>query len=586
MNAKLGIHDVIVGNSDLTNGRVQSSPARRTLDFSWWMVMAATVLGAVIRILYQKGRSFTGDEVGTLIFMNSTPAYILTHYGAWLSMNYYILSLKGLAHVFGMNPWVLTAPSLAGNIAAIPLTYLVGKRFAPARIAAMGAVIVAFNPYVIEFAPLIRAYSTHLAFSLLAVLLYLRWRDAKSWRRGLAFAAAALLLCLDHMVGVYTIAAIAGLEAVCLAREFRSLRWRALDARWSLLIPMLGVAAILAVTVALYHEQLKLTNAQFTRPPPGNVTYLVPMFSFFFGGDFSGFAYAILMLAGCVAVIKLRLVRAEATVFLCTPVILMALQGVSHLPSAFARFDIAMVPYCALLVAAGICFIFDQIPFGAWLGWIMCVILLGSFSTPALIAMQREKEEHQWSRVDKYLASTVHPGDLVVGSILDVISVAGVLLENGAPPVREIKEVDSRPFAVDSIMGPQSFQGSHITLFTVPPLTQLDDNFFANHKVYFIASDLHVRTDTPQQKEGRISVLTYSGTKTEVLDKMASDLASATNNRRDPALITYYLMLQNLSQVLNRPTDAEHYRAMSLDCVIRLEHRWQAIPYELPGTYG
>jgi hypothetical protein len=586
MNAKLGIHDVIVGNSDLTNGRVQSSPARRTLDFSWWMVMAATVLGAVIRILYQKGRSFTGDEVGTLIFMHCTPGYIVTHYGVWLSMNYYILGLKSFAHVFGMNPWVLTAPSLAGNIAAIPLTYLVGKRFAPARIAAMGAVIVAFNPYVIEFAPQIRAYSTHLALSLLAVLLYLRWRDAKSWRRGIAFAVAALLLCLDHMVGIYTVAAIAGLEAVRLVRDFRSLRWRALDARWSLVIPMLGVAAILAFTVALYHAQLKLTNAQFTRPPPGNVTYLVPVFSFFFGGDYSGFAYSILMLAGCVAVIKQRLVRAEATAFLCTPVILMALQGVSHLPSAFARFDIALVPYCALLVAAGISFIFGQIPFGKWLGWITCAVLVGSFSTPTLIAMQREKEEHQWCRVDKYLATTIRPGDLVVGSVLDVISVAGVLLENGAPPVRQIKEVDSRPFAVDSIMGPQSFRGSHITLYTVSPLAQLPDSAFASHKVYFIASDLHVRTDTPLEKEGKISVLTYSGTKTEVLDKIAADLAASTNNRRDPSLITYYLMLQNLSQALNRPTDAEHYRAMSLDCVIRMEHKWQGIPYELPGIYG
>jgi len=374
----------------------------------------------------------------------------------------------------------------------------------------------------------------------------------------------------------------------CLARDFKSRGVRAIDARWSLLIPMIGVIAVLAISVSLYYPELKLTNAEYTCPRPGNVSYLVPMFALYFGGEYAGFFYSILLLGGVVAVVQQRLVRLEAAAFIVAPVVLMVLQGVAHLPGAFARFDIGMLPYLALLIAAGISFIAGWLPsgIGPWAGGAMCAIVLAGCGAPELIAMQREKSEKPWARVQKYLAATIQPGDEVVGSIVDVIAVAGPFLETRSPLAGDIPQINSSPSGMAAITGPNSFRDSPVALFTMPLFVALPDSAVVSHKVYFITSDAKIHSGAPQHREGKITVCVYSGSKTEILNKMASDLAATTDNRTEPKMISYYLMLQVLSNQLGRPVDAEHYRAMALDCVLRMEQKERRLPYSMPGVYG
>lgn len=549
-------------------------------------VIVVTILGALVRIWYQRGRSFAGDEVGTLIGLGATYRYLVTHYVNWLSMNYYIVGLKFVADTFGRNPWILTAPSLLGNVAAIPLTYLVGRRFAPERIAAMAAAIVAFNPYVIDFAPLIRAYSIHLALSLLTILFYERWRDSRSWRAGTACAITALFMCLNHMVGVYTVAAIAALETISLCADLKTGAWPALRARFSLIVPMLAIAVLLACSVSLYYAELKMVNAQFTTRPPGNVSYIVPMTALFFGGEWSGFAYGILIVLGCAGVVRAHLVRPAVAAFFLAPVILMAMQGVAHLSSAYARFDIGMVPFCALLVAAGISFLCDWMPWGSWISGTACALLLALFSTPALLAMQREKIATPWRKVHDYLAVTVRPGDMVVGSILDLLSVAGTFLDTPDPLTRAVPSINTHPSPLATLLGPGAFRLSQIALFRYDDFSQLPDAAFTSSTVFSIASDSKIHSQTPTHHQGSIQVLAYTGPKAQVLAHMAADLAATTRDKRDPVFISYYLFLGSLSKALNRPTDAEHYDRMALESLLALEHQWQGIPYRMLPDRG
>jgi hypothetical protein len=118
----------------------------------------------------QYGRVFLSDEIGTLRYLKESPIYILTHFSTWLSMNYFILVEKGVAWLCGAADWRLTLVPMAAAVAIIPLTAsLALKLTGPTRTALIAASLAAFNPYLVAWGPVIRAYSLLVAFSFLAI---------------------------------------------------------------------------------------------------------------------------------------------------------------------------------------------------------------------------------------------------------------------------------------------------------------------------------------------------------------------------------------------------------------------------------
>jgi hypothetical protein len=118
----------------------------------------------------QYGRVFSGDEIGTLRYLQKSSTYILTHFSTWLSMNYFILVERWLSHLFGAMDWRLTLLPIAAAIAIIPLTASIALKFTGStRTALIAAGLAAFNPYLVYWGPAIRAYSLLVAFSLLVI---------------------------------------------------------------------------------------------------------------------------------------------------------------------------------------------------------------------------------------------------------------------------------------------------------------------------------------------------------------------------------------------------------------------------------
>jgi 4-amino-4-deoxy-L-arabinose transferase-like glycosyltransferase len=155
----------------------------------------------------QYGRVFLGDEIGTLRYLKQTPTYILTHFGTWLSMNYFILVEKGVAWLCGAADWRLTLLPMAGAVAIIPLTASVALKFTGStRTALIAASLAAFNPYLVYWGPAIRSYSLLVAFSLLTIIGFFDWYSQRTWWSGTRCAAVVLLLLLAHLNGVYTVA--------------------------------------------------------------------------------------------------------------------------------------------------------------------------------------------------------------------------------------------------------------------------------------------------------------------------------------------------------------------------------------------
>jgi hypothetical protein len=155
----------------------------------------------------QHGRVFLGDEIGTLRYLKESPSYILTHFGTWLSMNYFILVEKGVAWLCGAADWRLTLLPITAAVAIIPLTASLALKFTGStRTALIAANLVAFNPYLLYWGPAIRAYSLLVALSLLTINEFFHWYEQRDWWSGVRCAAVVLLLLLAHLNGIYTVA--------------------------------------------------------------------------------------------------------------------------------------------------------------------------------------------------------------------------------------------------------------------------------------------------------------------------------------------------------------------------------------------
>src|SRR5262245_23281718 len=61
-----------------------------------WILHGIALLGLALRIAIQRGRAFGGDELGTLAYLKHDVGYLLTHFEGTLTMNWYLVLLKGL----------------------------------------------------------------------------------------------------------------------------------------------------------------------------------------------------------------------------------------------------------------------------------------------------------------------------------------------------------------------------------------------------------------------------------------------------------------------------------------------------------
>src|SRR5581483_932944 len=120
--------------------------------------------------------------------------------------NYFILLEKGIAWLGGGKDWRLTLLPMAAAIAIIPLTASVALKFTGSRRTALiAAGLVAFNPYLVMWGVMIRAYSLLVALSLLAINEFFGWYQNQGWRRGIRVAGTVLLLVLTHLNGLYSV---------------------------------------------------------------------------------------------------------------------------------------------------------------------------------------------------------------------------------------------------------------------------------------------------------------------------------------------------------------------------------------------
>lgn len=362
------------------------------------LLAVITAAGALLRVLYQRQRSFLGDELGTLRWIEESYGFLLRHFDTWLTMNYFLVIEKAMVEAFGSERWVLVALPWLFGVATIPLTALLARRFLTSEASLAAGLLIAFNPYLIHQSVTIRSYALLAAFAILALILFCRWLRHRRWRDGCWFAACALLLVLAHPNGAYPLAALALLYL--LSDDIWRRGWRSAV---TLVVP--SVLAVLGGFLAYRALLGPMARAgeRFHDQAPTGLGYLSPVWSDFFAAGFWGWpTLALLGLAGWRAIAHRSSLQLALGLVLIPP-ILLALQGISHYPWGVARFLVFVLPLLIILLAAGLK---GTVGVGQRRGLVLpLAVALALTWAPNLIERWQDQAQYPWDTLRQHLLS-------------------------------------------------------------------------------------------------------------------------------------------------------------------------------------
>jgi len=481
----------------------------------------------------------------------------LSHFAAWLTMNYFLVLEKIIVGILGQNAFSLRLVPLTAGVSVIPLTAVLAMRFTSRRTAMVAATLVALNPYLIDFSVIIRAYSLLTALSLALLIAAFWWRDAPSYRRGLAVAAIAYLLVLSHPNGAYPLAYIIFMLAMdVFSTSSRTTTLRTLP---SLLVP-LSTAVVLAILsyVKIFPEMIQFGRAWHDTPPT-SIDYFPFIFTQYFSEGFFAWPSALCFITGIFIACKYEKPVARALPFILLPMLLMSLQGSSTFPWAFGRFLIFIVPVIIIFVAEGCDYFVNRLfPAHSFRMTVSAVLILVLSWLPHAYAIADEQKNNPWHRVAAYLKEHVRQGDIILGSSW-----------------REVFHF--RPyFPETSEVGPFQLDESSL---------RIDALKSGTGTVYFVAPTQPTAVPSPGRTFGRIQVIPYQPSGGEsALRLIRDDLVRTVQNGDEltPGFAPLYKNIWDINNALGGEAAGKnfHYYNLMMKCQ-ELSRRQRNIPYNL-----
>jgi mannosyltransferase len=152
---------------------------RLTFKLELLLVVAVTAVGAAFRFWHLGGQSLWYDEVVSARIVRSSFGGMV--HGIWRTEStpplYYVLGWIWV-RIAGHSETALRSLSAVAGTAAIPATYVVGRRSITRSAGLLAAAFVALSPFLIWYSQEARAYSL---FVLLGVLSL--WAFASAWAR-------------------------------------------------------------------------------------------------------------------------------------------------------------------------------------------------------------------------------------------------------------------------------------------------------------------------------------------------------------------------------------------------------------------
>ncbi len=501
-----------------------------------WALAALTILGLLLRLHYQLGRSYHNDEIGTLLFIRMDYGYLLSHVQMWLTMNYFLVVLKFLTGLFGTNdPTLLLLPLTAG-LGTIPLTYALARKALDAPGALAAAALVAANPFLVYYSVIIRSYSLMVFFALLLLLSYLRWRERPTIARGVLCSTAIFCMLFFQPNSSY-LAAYVVLMALydLLADKQRDLKKFCV----TLVLPATVALAGLLVCYARLWEPIQAYRTEWSFTAPTAVDYLPQLCADFFGAWYGILPSLVLLGAGLRLAFRGNAVLARLALAIPLSMLFASLAGFSCFPWALSRILLYILPLALILMAAGLQSIAAAM---AATDKRKTLALCSGVLLVAVAVWPRMMEFYDMSRelpVRKVAAYIQEQAKNATPDVLEMDS-TGMQLRPYLP-VHTVREL-YRDVLHKDLENPKQR-----TVFLVT----------SNWKGYARFHDWRIKTDQPQHFIGGTQIIRYQGTGLAILQTIFTDLLRTTDNKLDPLYTRHYKALLDIYEILS-PAYAPH----------------------------
>jgi 4-amino-4-deoxy-L-arabinose transferase-like glycosyltransferase len=330
----------------------KSSPAGPSAQAATWMLLAALVVGAALRI-YQADAQLWYDEITTLVHSVRAPlSTIATHFPSNNDHVLYSVLANLSISALGDHPWTVRLPAILLGIASIPLLFVFGKQVTTRFEAAAAALLMALSYHHVWYSQNARGYTALLCVSVLSThLLVVGLRENRRWPF-VAFGLVAALGAYTHLTMVLAVLGQAAVVAVYLLGRRRGF----VLSEW--INPAIGFATAALATVALYAPLLGDVQAFFSDGSQGVKAAsagwaLLELLRGLQVGFASG---AVLLVVGTVFVVGcgsyLRQNPLALGLFLFPPIFVFASAALLHRPT-FPRFFFFVAGFALLIAVRG-----------------------------------------------------------------------------------------------------------------------------------------------------------------------------------------------------------------------------------------
>jgi uncharacterized membrane protein len=500
-------------------------------------ILAICLLHGVLCLWFHYDRAWLADELGSYLAFRETYRHLLTHFGDWQTMNFYLAALKAIHDSKSDANWLLVLPGILCGIWLVWLVAALALRLGAARCAAVvAALLAAVNPYVVLYSITIRSYIFLATFSAAMMLFLFDWRRTGRWREASLCGISGALALVAHLNATYTYIAV-GTLALC----WTVARARERDPGWPVSIGRLTAsvglpAALVGLAYVPQLPDILRFRAMWSDTPPIPLTFLPTMFSLFFGNGYLMLPTLLVLLYA--AWRACRDDRDSQWMLLAFGVVVasISLGGVSHYPWAYARFLFASLPWLVLLIADGVGTIIGQSGRRRFVGTVTVAIL----SVCSLVALSRERRDehaHPWHRIAAHVRGEMTTDDrcLVIGRPIysTAMQVYGVPCSDKATAALTGLWPD-KLLRVLLVVGPRGFTPKF-----------------------------------PTREFGDVRVMAVAGTPQAIASQLIKEMIAGANGHVTPELADVYREVGSLLRWAGKTDAATTYDLLQRECWLR-----------------
>ncbi len=369
--------------------------------------MRACALGLVSLAINLAGigtRSLLFDEASSVRYARSTLSAlwdVIT--GGDPNMSLYYLLLHAWVGLFGESEAAVRSLSAGAAACAVPALYGLGRRLFSERAGVTAALLLALNPFFVQYAQNARSYALLVALVTLSSYLFVGALRHPSVSLRWGYAATTALAIYAHYVAAYAIVVHVGALLATRRRALFAREW------WTVAVVMTGLSAPALVFAARgdAHAIVSWIEDWSGRPSVSDVLPLVLEFT----GESRLLLLALLM-GGTWASLRAAMrgagwPHAFVAAWLFAPLALCWLVSQIQ-PTFLAYYLIFCVPALVLFGAASI----DEVPRPSWaLAW---ALLLMTLSGTQLVAQQRSNRAEGWREMTAYVVDHASAADGVL----------------------------------------------------------------------------------------------------------------------------------------------------------------------------